>query len=346
MKYNQLGTTDLRVSEICLGTMTFGEQNTEAEAHEQLDYALDHEVNFIDTAELYAIPRSEETVFSTERFIGTWLKNRKDRDQIILATKICGPAPGLEYIRDPQDFSPASIKSAIEGSLKRLQTDYIDLYQLHWPERGANNFSQRGFIYNPDEKWKDNIAEVVETLNEQVKVGNIRHYGISNETPWGMMRFLSESDQQNLARPVSIQNPYNLLNRTFEIGLSEMAIRERVGLLAYSPLAFGLLSGKYHLKTDQPQNRRNQFKQMARYESTQSWEATAKYLKIAQDFDLSLTSLALAYVNSRPFVTSNIIGATTMEQLKENIASTEVVMTAEMEEAIEAVQRVIPNPAP
>jgi len=346
MKYNPLGTTDLKVSEICLGTMTFGEQNSEKEGHQQLDYATDHGVNFIDTAEMYSVPGRKETAHSTEKIIGSWLGKRKDRDKIIIGTKITGPSAGITWIRNPLNFSRESIKTALDGSLKRLQTDYIDLYQLHWPERKANFFGKRGYVHDPNDPWVDNIKDVLYTLNEQIKAGKIRYIGISNETPYGMMRYLEESAKNGLPRIMSIQNPYSLLNRTFEVGLAEMAIKQKVGLLSYSPLAFGLLSGKYHLKIDQPTDRLNVFKQMERYRSEHCYNATAKYLEIAKDNNMSLTQMALAYINTRPFLTSNIIGATNIEQLKENISSTEVEITEEMEKAIEAVQNEIPNPAP
>jgi len=345
MEYNLLGTTDLKVSEVCLGTMTYGEQNTETEGHEQLNYALGNGVNFIDTAEMYAVPGRKETVHSTEKIIGTWLKDRKDRDQIILATKITGPSPNLTYIRDPLDFSPASIQTALEGSLRRLQTDYIDLYQLHWPERKSNFFGNRSYKHDPSDEWEDNINEVLTAIQGHIKAGKIRHLGISNETPYGVLRFLEESAVHGLPRIVSIQNPYNLLNRTFEVGLAEMAIKQKVGLLAYSPMAFGLLSGKYHLKTDRPEDRLNKFKQMSRYESDQCYQATEAYLGIAKDHGLTLAQMSLAYTNTRPFLTSNIIGATNMEQLKENIGSAAVKITPEIEAAIEKVQAVYPNPA-
>ena len=346
MKYNTLGTTDLKVSEICLGTMTFGEQNSEKEGHEQLDFAIHSGVNFIDTAEMYSVPGRKETAHSTEKIIGSWLGKRKDRDKIILATKITGPSAGITWIRNPLNFSPASIKTALDGSLKRLQTDYIDLYQLHWPERKANFFGKRSYIHDPNDPWKDNIYEVLNTLNDQIKAGKIRHIGISNETPYGVMRYLEESAKNGLPRVVSIQNPYSLLNRLFEVGLAEMAIKQKVGLLAYSPMAFGLLSGKYHQKKDQSRDRLNRFKQYDRYKGKQCFDATARYLEIAQSNGMTLAQMALAYVNSRPFLTSTIIGATTMEQLKENISSVGFEITEEIEKAIEAVQNDIPNPAP
>ena len=246
MIYDKLGNTDLEVSKICLGTMTFGEQNTEAEGHQQMDYAISQGVNFFDTAELYSVPGRAETQGSTERIIGTWFKSRKNRSKVILATKVTGPSDGLKYIRNPLQFTPAQIRIAIEGSLTRLQTDYVDLYQLHWPERKANFFGKRGFVYDENDPWVDNFLDILSTMQELMDEGKIRHFGISNETPWGMMRYLQLAEQHKLPKCVSIQNPYSLLNRTFETGLAEIAIREQAGLLAYSPMAFGLLSGKYH----------------------------------------------------------------------------------------------------
>ncbi|MFT4758904.1 MAG: aryl-alcohol dehydrogenase-like predicted oxidoreductase [Paraglaciecola sp.] len=346
MELKTLGTTDLKVSKICLGTMTFGEQNTEAEGHAQLNYALENGINFIDTAEMYAVPGRAETQGNTERIIGTWLKDRTDREEIILATKITGPSAGIDYLRSPLDFKPASIRTALEGNLKRLQTDYVDLYQLHWPERNANFFGKRGYKHDADEKWEDNFQEVLETIQELIKAGKIHHFGISNETPWGLMRFLNESEKHNLPRCRSIQNPYGLLNRTFEVGLSEIAMRENVGLLAYSPMGFGLLSGKFHKKADKPTDRINKFKKFARYNSQQCWDATTKYIEIAEKHGMTPAQMSLAFVNDRPFVTSNIIGATSLEQLKENIGSAEITLSKEVLVEIEAVQEAIPNPAP
>lgn len=346
MQYNKLGKTDLRVSKICLGSMTWGQQNTEAEGHEQLDYAIEQGINFIDTAEMYSVPGSKETQGSTERIIGTWLNTRKKRDEVVLATKISGPSPGLSYIRNPLNFSKSQINEALNGSLKRLQTDYVDIYQLHWPERNVNSFSQRSYKHNPDEQWEDNLLEILQAIDELIKAGKIRHFGISNETPWGTMRFLQLAEQHNLPRAISIQNPYNLLNRTFEIGLSEIALREQISLLAYSPMGFGLLSGKYHKKQDKPENRINQFNALSRYSSAQTYEATSQYLKIAEKYNLSLAQLSLAFVTDRPFMGSNIIGATSLGQLKENIESINVKLSDEVLAAIEEVQKVIPNPAP
>lgn len=346
MEYTTLGQTDLKVSKICLGTMTFGEQNTEAEGHEQLDYALSQGINFIDTAELYSVPGRAETQGSTERIIGTWINSRKNRDQYVLATKIVGPAANLTYIRNPLKFNRSQIQTALEGSLRRLQTDYVDLYQLHWPERKTNFFGKRSYIHDPNDPWEDNFLEILEVMQDLIQQGKIRHFGVSNETPWGLMRFLQLAEKHDLPRCVSIQNPYSLLNRTFEVGLAEVAIRESAGLLAYSPMAFGLLSGKYHQGTDTPRDRINQFRTLSRYNSHNSKEATGRYLAIAEKHGLSLAQMSLAFVNSRPFVTSNIIGATTMKQLKENVASIELELPYEVLREIEEVHNEIPNPAP
>lgn len=346
MHYRTLGRTELKVSLICLGTMTFGEQNSEQDGHAQLSYAVDQGINFIDTAELYAVPARAATQGATERIIGTWLRQRSDRDQLIIASKIGGPRPGLTYLRNPMDFKPASIRAALEGSLQRLQTDYLDLYQLHWPVRRTNFFGQLGYPHQPEDKWEDDFQEILETMSQLIREGKIRHFGISNETPWGLSRFLHLAEQHGLPRCVSIQNPYSLLNRTFEVGLAEMAIREEVGLLAYSPLAFGMLTGKYHQGPEPENGRLRQFPELARYNGALSYEATKRYLDIANRHALSLAQMALAFVNSRPFVASNIIGATTLTQLKENIESFPLTLSAEILQEIEAVHHEIPNPAP
>ena len=324
--------------------MTFGQQNSEAEGHDQMDYALENGVNFFDTAEMYSVPARQETYGSTEKIIGTWFKKTGRREEIILASKIAGPSPSFGYMRDNLDFSPKSIRVALDQSLQRLQTDYIDLYQLHWPERKTNMFGQRGFKVQ-DDAWEDNIQSVLETLDGFVKQGKINHIGLSNETPWGVMRFLEESKHQNLPRVKTIQNPYSLLNRTFESGLSEICIRENLGLLAYSPLAFGILSGKY-LSGIKPNYRIALFPQYSRYNSTKCTEATILYQEIAHKHGLTLTEMALAFVNQQAFMTSSIIGATTLEQLKENIASINVVLSDEILNEINAVQAIIPDPAP
>ncbi len=347
MKYKKLGHTDIEVSRICLGTMTFGEQNNQEEADQQMDYALDAGVNFFDTAELYAVPAKPKTQGLTEEFIGNWIEKRKTREKIILATKIVGPSPNLTYIRSDLNFSDESIDTALEGSMRRLKTDYIDLYQLHWPERKTNMFGNRSFPSNEKDDWKDNFLEIANKMNNLIKKGSIRSWGLSNETPWGAMHILHLCDNNGLERPVSIQNPYSLLNRTYEIGLSEVSMKENIGLLAYSPMAFGLLSGKYHKKTDKPNDRLNQFKDyLSRYNSENCYQATAKYLKIAEEKNMSLATMSLAFVTQQAFTTSNIIGATSLTQLKENIASINIELDTDCIQKIEAVQNEIPNPAP
>ena len=325
--------------------MTFGQQNTEADGHAQMDYAFEKGVNFFDTAEMYSVPARQETYGSTEKILGTWFKKTGKREEIILASKIAGPNPNFSYMREKMDFSPASIKFALDQSLTRLQTDYIDIYQLHWPERKANFFGQRSFKVQ-DDAWEDNIHSVLETLDGFIKEGKINHIGLSNETPWGIMRFLEESKYQNLPRIKTIQNPYSLLNRLFEVGSSEVCVRENVGLLAYSPLAFGVLSGKFLSGENHPNARIKLFPQFVRYNSLQSTEATRLYQEIAYQHGLTLTELALAFVEEQAFVTSTIIGASTIEQLKENIATIDVVLSEEILKAIDEVQAIIPNPAP
>jgi len=345
MKYTTLPNTNIKVSKICLGTMTFGQQNTEADGHAQMDYALDHGVNFFDTAEMYSVPARQETYGSTERILGTWFKKTGKREEIILASKIAGPNPNFTYMREKNDFSPASIKFALDQSLQRLQTDYIDLYQLHWPERKANFFGQRGFKVQ-DDAWEDNIHSVLETLEGFIKEGKINHIGLSNETPWGIMRFLEESKNFDLPRIKTVQNPYSLLNRQFEVGSAEVCIRENVGLFAYSPMAFGVLSGKFLTGESHPNARIKLFPQFSRYNSEQCTEATRLYQEVANKNGLSLTELALAFIEQQPFVTSTIIGATTVQQLKENIDTIKVSLSEEILKEIDAVHAVIPDPAP
>jgi aryl-alcohol dehydrogenase-like predicted oxidoreductase len=345
MKHTTLPNTDIKISKICLGTMTFGQQNTEAEGHEQMDYALEKGINFFDTAEMYSVPGRKETYGSTEKIIGTWFKKSGKREEIVLASKIAGPSPNFGYMREKMDFSPASLKVALDQSLQRLQTDYIDLYQLHWPERKANFFGQRGFIVQED-AWEDNIQNVLETLDGFINEGKIRNIGLSNETPWGIMRFLEESKYQNLPRIKTIQNPYSLLNRLFENGSAEICIRENVGLLAYSPMGFGVLSGKFLTGENHPNARIKLFPQFSRYNSPQCAEATRLYQEIAHKHGLTLTQMALAFVTQQAFVTSTIIGATTMEQLKENIATIDIVLSDEIISEINDVQAKIPDPAP
>lgn len=345
MEYRKLPNTDVRVSKICLGTMTFGNQNTESEGHEQMDYALDQGVNFFDTAELYPVPATAETQGETERIMGTWFKKTGKRSEVILASKVAGPGDYTKHIRDNLSFKKAHIDEAVHKSLKRLQTDYIDLYQLHWPERLTQRFGQRGFVYTPDDPWVDNFEAVLDALQAHVKEGNIRYVGLSNENPWGIMKFLQAADE-NKPRMITIQNPYSLLNRLFEGGSSEICHRENMGLLAYSPLGFGVLSGKY-LNGKLPENSRLQlFPRFARYSSPEATAATEAYAAIAADAGLSLTQMSLAFVNDRSFVTSNIIGATSLEQLKENIDSHAVQLSDEVLKAIEKVHNQIPDPSP
>ncbi|MDP2160754.1 MAG: NADP(H)-dependent aldo-keto reductase [Flavobacterium sp.] len=344
MNYTTLSHTNLKISKICLGTMTFGEQNSESEAHEQLDYAVSRGVNFIDTAEMYPIAAKEATLGHTERYIGSWLKSRGKRDDLVIATKIAGPNRGMGYIRQPLDFSAKSIREAVDLSLKNLQTDYIDLYQLHWPERVMNMFGQRG-ISTIDTNWKENFFDILTVFDELIKAGKIRHIGVSNEAPWGVMKFISESEKHNLPRIATIQNPYSLLNRLFEVGLSEICLRENVGLLAYSPLGFGVLSGK-HLEKTVPNSRIDLFPQFTRYTNANATKATKRYQELAQDNALTLAQMALAFVQHQSFVTSTIVGATTLEQLKTNIDSHQVVLSEKILKEINLIQESIPNPAP
>lgn len=345
MEFRQLGKTDMKVSVICLGTMTWGEQNTVDEAHEQLDYALDNGVNFIDTAEMYPVPPRAETYSLTEQYIGKWEKLKTNRDKIILATKIIGPFWD-DYVRGGNNsFNRDHLMKAIDSSLERLGTDYVDLYQLHWPERKANYFGQLGYTVQDEEAWTP-IQEVLETLEEIKKSGKVREFGLSNETPWGTMEFLRTSKEKGLPRMASVQNPYNLLNRSYEVGMAEVSHREECGLLAYSPMAFGALSGKY-LDGKKPEGcRLTIWDYFSRYSNDQAVSATQLYAEVAKKHGLSLAQMSLAYVNSRPFVTANIIGATKMDQLKENISSIEVKLSEEVITDIEAVHVKHPNPSP
>ncbi|CAA0212551.1 putative oxidoreductase, NADP(H)-dependent aldo-keto reductase [Tenacibaculum maritimum] len=346
MKYTTLPNTTIKVSKICLGTMTWGKQNTEAEGHEQMDYALEQGVNFFDTAELYSVPATPETYGATEKIIGSWFKKTGNRDKVILASKIAGGGDYTAHIRK-DGFSKRAIAEAIENSLQRLQTDYIDLYQLHWPERGVNCFGVRDYPYKTTAKEAENHLEILETLNSFVKQGKIRQIGLSNETPWGTMKYLQTAKQHNLLKPVTIQNSYSLIHRAYEYGMSEVSLRENIGLLAYSPLAQGVLSGKY-LDGKTPEGARGTLfpRFIARYTSEGSQKAVREYQRIAVKNGLTLSELALAYINQLPFVTSNIIGATKMSQLKENINSIHMELSSEILNEIEAVHALIPNPAP
>ncbi|WP_397451439.1 NADP(H)-dependent aldo-keto reductase [Pseudomonas sp. NA-150] len=345
MDYRQLGRTDLKVSALCLGTMTWGEQNSEPEAFAQIERAKAAGINFMDTAEMYPVPPKAETYATTEKFIGNWFKSRGDRADWILASKIAGPGNGIDYIRDGKlKHNRDHVVAAVDASLKRLQTDYIDLYQLHWPERSTNYFGQLGYTHKEEQFTP--ILEILQALDEQVKAGKIRHIGLSNETPWGTMKFLAQAEAHGLPRAASIQNPYNLLNRSFEVGLAEVAIREQCGLLAYSPLAFGMLSGKYANGARPPKGRLSLYSRFTRYFNPQSEAACARYVALAHEHGLDPAQMALAFVTSRPFVTSNIIGATSLEQLDSNIASFELKLSDEVLEGIAAIQKDQPNPAP
>ena len=344
MDYNLLPKTQIKVSKICLGTMTWGRQNSEEEAHEQMDYALDQGVNFFDTAELYPVPPRQEEQGDTERFIGSWFKKSGKRDAVILASKIAGPAAFTQHIRTDKSYSKKSIITALENSLMRLQTDYIDLYQLHWPERPTNFFGKRGYDYKPGDYWEENFETVLDALEEQVKKGTIRHIGLSNETPWGTMRFLSAASDTR-PRVRTIQNPYSLLNRTFEVGNAEICHREEVGLLAYSPLAFGVLSGKYRGGKSPENTRLTLFPHYDRYSTDPCKHAVELYYNLAQKAGMTLTQLALSFVNDRSFTTSNIIGATNLKQLKENIDSAKIKLSKEVLEEIDTIHETIPNPS-
>lgn len=346
MQYHRIPHTSFEVSVLGLGTMTFGEQNSEAEAHTQLDYALAAGINLIDTAEMYPVPPRAETQGRTEQYIGNWLKSRGQREKIILATKVAGPVRGNDdSIRPQQVLDRKNIRAALDSSLARLQTDYIDLYQVHWPQRHSNYFGKLGYSYS-DEKASVTLLETLEALAEQVRAGKIRYIGISNETPWGVMRYLQLAEKHDLPRIVSIQNPYGLLNRSFEVGLAEISHQEGVELLAYSCLGGGTLSGKY-LHGAKPAGARNTlFSRFARYSGTQSELAIAEYVDLAHQHGLDPTQMALAFVRQQPFVASTLIGATTMEQLKLNIDSAKVELGAEVLQALEAIHNRFTIPAP
>lgn len=347
MKFNKLGNTDIDVSLICLGTMTWGEQNSQEEAFQQMDMALDMGVNFFDVAEMYPVPPKAETQGSTEAHIGSWLAARGSRDKIVLASKVTGRVSrnsGMGHIRNGCRLDRANIQEAIEGSLKRLQTDYLDLYQVHWPERATNFFGSLEYQHGDDDGVS--IEETLDALNELVVAGKVRHIGISNETPWGMMEYLRVAKAKDYDNIVSIQNPYNLLNRTFDIGCGEIAIREKVGLLAYSPLAFGALSGKY-LNGARPEGARlTLFTRFQRYLNPLAENATEAYVNLARDNGLDPAQMALAWVNQRQSVISNIIGATNLEQLKTNIESADLELSEEVLTAIDEIHVQSPNPAP
>ena len=347
MRYKMLGNSGINVSIICLGTMTYGEQNTEKEGHRQLDYAIDKGVNFIDSAELYAIPPKVETYGKTESIIGSWLSMRGRRDEVILASKIAGGGEWVNHIRGGKTrFTEDYITEAISASLKRLRTDYIDLYQLHWPERNTNYFGKLGYEAGAKEAALTPIAETLRALKKQVEAGKIRYVGLSNETPWGIMQFLTLAKEYDLPVIVSVQNPYNLLNRSYEIGNAEISHRENVSLLAYSPLGFGVLSGKYLNNKKPAEARITKWPNYVRYSSEQGIAATGSYVGLAMKYGLDPAQMALAFVNAQSFVASNIIGATTMLQLESNIASVGIQISRELRSDIEKVHNKYPNPSP
>ncbi len=346
MKYRELGNTGIEVSSVCLGSMNWGTQNTEAEGHAQLDLAVESGINFIDTAEMYPIPPVEETYGRTEEIIGTWLANRQDRDKLIIATKIAPPGKNRPWIRgEDNKLDSKNIRQAVDDSLKRLQTDYIDLYQVHWPERFTNYFGQLNYTHKPERDGTP-IEEALEALDEVVKSGKVRYIGISNETPWGVAEYLRVSPEKPLSRIVSIQNPYNLLNRTFEIGLSEIAIREKVGLLAYSPLGFGVLTGKY-LNDQKPEGARlTDNEDYKRYTNKIGMKMTEKYVALARKHDLDPAQMSLAFILTKPFVTSVIISASKPDQLKTNISCVDLELPEEVIKEIESLHFQQPNPCP
>ena len=346
MNYKKLGSTDVDVSTICLGTMTWGEQNSKADGFKQMDYAIDNGVNFWDTAEIYAIPMREETYGETENIIGEWFKKTKKRDKVILATKVSGPT-SKEYIRGGGcSYDKKSMSEALEKSLKRMQTDYIDLYQLHWPERNTNFFGKQGYEHDSNEKNWIAFEEILENLKKFVDAGKIRYVGLSNETAWGLAKCLELSKLKNLPKMMAVQNPYNLLNRTYEVGLAEISVREQSGLLAYSPLAFGYLTGKYRNNNMPKGSRIDLFKDFTRYNNENSIKAIEEYYKISQKFNLDFAQMSIKFCEIQPFVTSVIIGATTMQQLKTNVESVNVKLNNEIINEINEVQKIYPNPCP
>ncbi|MFL2877613.1 MAG: aldo/keto reductase [Candidatus Pelagibacter sp.] len=345
MKYKKLGTTDLDVSLICLGTMTWGTQNSEKDAFEQMDYSVSKGINFFDTAELYSVPPNAESYGKTEKMIGNWFEKRKNREKIILASKVAGPR--CDWIRNGKNnYNEKNLGEAIDESLKRLKTDYIDLYQLHWPERSTNCFGIREFNISEEEKEWNSFESILQALDKYIKSGKIRHIGISNETPYGLSKYLELSKSKNLPRVMSVQNPYSLVNRTYEIGMSEISIRDRCGLLVYYPLAAGALSGKYRGGQMPKNSRMALFKGWERMINPLAMKAYDEYYKLAKDNNMTMVQLAQSFVNSRPFVTSNIIGATTMEQLKENIESINIELSDEIMEKINLIHNNNPNPSP
>ena len=346
MNYKKLGNTDLDVSTICLGTMTWGEQNSEKEGFEQMDFALSQGVNFWDTAEIYSIPMREETYGETEKIIGNWFQKTKKRNDVVLATKVCGNTSN-KYIRGGgNSFGKKKITEALDESLRRLKTDYIDLYQLHWPERNTNFFGDYGYEHDENDKDWTPFEEILESLKKFIEQGKIRYVGLSNETAWGLSKFLELSKMKGLPRMMSVQNPYNLLNRTYEVGLAEISIREQSGLLAYSPLAFGYLTGKYRNNKLPAKSRMQLFKNFNRYKNENGQKAIDEYYKISKKYNLDFTQMSLKFCEIQHFTTSVIIGATTMEQLKTNIESVNVNLNSDIINDINKIQQKYPNPCP
>jgi len=344
MNYRKLGNTNLEVSTICLGTMTWGEQNTQEEGFDQMDFALDQGVNFWDTAELYAVPPRKETFGHTETIIGNWFEKSKKRDKVILASKIAGPS--RKYLRNGENsFVGPNLEEALNNSLKRLKTDYIDLYQLHWPERNVNNFGKLGYVHK-ENNWNQ-FEDVLGELKKYIDKGKIRYAGLSNETPWGTLKYLEISKDNNLPRMMCVQNPYNLLNRSYEVGLAEISIREKIGCLAYSPLASGYLSGKYRNKAFPKGSRMERdFDFWTRYRKPNIDEAVEEYFKISEEHNIDMSQMSIKFCEIQDFVTSVIIGATTMEQLKTNIESVNVNLSDDVIKKINKIQTIYPNPCP
>ncbi len=344
MNYKKLGNTDINVSTICLGTMTWGEQNTQSEAFEQMNYSLENGVNFWDTAELYAVPPKAETYGHTETIIGNWFEETKKRKEVILASKVGGPS--RKYMRNGENsFTGKNLEDALHGSLKRLKTDYIDLYQLHWPERNVNNFGKLGYEHKEND-W-NKFEDVLENLKKFIEQGKIRYVGLSNETPWGVMNYLQLAKDKGLPRMMAIQNPYSLLNRSYEVGLAEVSIRENIGCLAYSPLASGYLSGKYRNKKFPKGSRMERdFDFWTRYRKPNMESAVEDYYRISQKFELDMSQMSIKFCEEQDFMTSVIIGATNMEQLKTNVESVKVNLDSEVIKEINNVQKKYPNPCP
>lgn len=332
------------VSKLCLGSMTWGEQNTQSEAHQQISYAFDKGINFIDCAEMYPVPPTADNAGRSEEIIGQWLLNNGQRENCVISTKAAGPGRSLEYLRGGPAHNLDYLTAAVDDSLKRLNTDYIDVYHLHWPERSTNIFGQLGYRHRDTNHTP--MEETLRALESLMQSGKIRYIGLSNETPWGVMQYLRIAEKYKLPKIACIQNPYNLLNRTYEIGLAEVSHRENIGLMAYSPMGFGSLSGKYRNGAQPPKGRLTLFERFARYSNTQSTTAIEHYCKLAERWNISPAQLALAFVNQQPFVMSTIIGATTMDQLKENISNLEINLDLEQLKEIEKIHRKIPNPAP